>query len=262
MSPGRVTPKGELIRLSQMLRHGLSYLAIAISISACTSVLTEDGSLRSQAPIALNYPLTYQSYAQSVEHWRLIARETAKRLSAIYSSQAPIAIIVRGDISHESEFEAAYNDILLTEMVQMGIRVADNAKDCIPASTGCLRIKTAVQLVEHDPRRFVRAPPGDYLERSIGPGVIGLASWGISQATGPVGGLLSGLASLAVGKVAEQEIGSGEAKHTPNTEILVTTTVKRRDVVEYAVQGVYYIPPSEARDYIHKRGRTIEVTNQ
>jgi hypothetical protein len=205
------------------------------------------GCAQSPIPVAGNFDLTEQKKVRSAGHWQIIAqsaaRETLKMLDeAGAASNGRLAVV---SPEKSTSFEKAFHEMLTTELVRSGRRVATGGQNV-------LQVSYTVQLVEHKSHRPQFAP-GRYTKLAAGVGVIyGLRNQHIDAA-------LAG--ALAFAGVADY-VASTDAGGPTHTELVLTTSASTPDQILTRKTDVYYIEDLDKTLFKPEPGKTMNVVNQ
>lgn len=204
-------------------------------------------SCTSQIPVATNYPYTEQQKMQAPYHWEVLATEVvwhleqSKKISssmplfvvprfhlpskedpAIWTATKPLAVADESDRLITIPFKRAYQNYLITQLVNAGYNVVDDSR------AAELLMTFDVQLVKHNDRP-VRSP--DIISK--------------------IGRVLAGSADGAY-------IGIEASPY----EVVITTSVKRGNVYVMSHTGTYYINTPLWDSNYALQGKIMEVVNQ
>lgn len=220
-------------------KYILAGLLIVIStfLASCTS----------QIPVATNYPYTEQQKMQAAHHWEVLAGDVVEQLAqndvvskttplfvapkfyvrrkenpVIWTAANPLTKVDESDRFVTIPFKRAYHNFLITELVKAGYNVVDIDE------TEAMRMTFDVQVVKHNGR--------------------------------PVCGphLISVLGRLLAGGLD----GAYEDIEATEYEVIITTSVKHRNVYLMSHTGIYYIPKPAWDDNYQLQGTVVEVVNQ
>lgn len=184
----------------------------------------------SEAPLATNFPTTKQPKLQAASHWNVIANDVAKRMAARIE---PKRVLYVNQSSTKTPFDRAFSTQLISALVAEGFVVNKTAQ-------GALNVDIDTQAV-----RFTANRP--QYKHAGTPTTLTAGVWALRQ------GEATGAAALAAAIVAADaytwfraEFATGE---TPQTEIIVTTSVS--DSSRYVARdtNVYYVADSDSRLY-------------
>jgi hypothetical protein len=198
---------------------------------------------QSQVPLASTYDLTYQKKMQSAYHWQVLAKDVADQVS-LRSASLPRTIAVEPE-GPATTFSTALDDMLITELVNRGFAVRDEAD----ADTLVLRYKT--QIISHDSDRFVRPPPGS---------IVALTAGVLAVRQVLIGAWDSGQAAVVAGAGAVgADVVSGAVTDVTDTEVIVTTSLLRVGAYVARYTDFYYVPDAEAGLY---QGEAEQAANK
>lgn len=212
-------------------------LFVSVFLTSCTS----------QMPIATNYPYTEQQKMQAAHHWEVLAADVVRQLeqSNKISKSTPIFVVPKFYLPDEEDptiwtatepltmadetdrlitipFKRAYQNYLITQLVNAGYNVVDNDGAAI------LQITFDIQLVKHNDRR-VRGPH-----------------------------IISMLDRLLAGSADGAYIGVEASKY----EVIITTSVKSKNMYVMRHTNVYYINEPRWDGNYALQGSIMEVVNQ
>lgn len=195
------------------------------------------GACMSQVPVATTYPVNYQKKMQAAHHWDVLAADVANRLHdnlivSGLSQDRPVALSVQHP-KYTSEFGLAFHNLLITHLLEKGFIMSENPAGGMPVSYD-------IQVVTHKDRGFIRPTPG--LFTALTGTVLVLRDVADSQ---------SAAAATMLGAVA-LDVASGFVTDTPNSEIIVTTSVMCEDRYVSRVRDIYYVSDNNVDQYIAK----------
>lgn len=209
-----------------MKRSMIPLCALALAVTALM------GCAQSPIPVSGNFELTEQKKVRSAGHWQIVAKD-AVRESLTMLDKAGVASNAHIALSapvKPTEFEAVFHELLTTELVRSGRRVATTG------NTNALQLGYKAQLVVHNSPRphFV---PGMYTALTAGVyALYGLRTEHLDAKL--VGGL--GLAGLA-------DVGASMNSGGPTaTELILTTSASTPDQILARKTDVYYIENVDA----------------
>lgn len=189
----------------------------------------------SQVPVPTTYPLTYQQKMQAAHHWDVLASDVAQRLGAALNSlgaEDTLVLHVR-PADELSVFGRAFYNLLATQLMQQGFGVS------VDPAEASLEVLYDVQVVTHNDRGFIRPTPGLFTGLTAGVLVLReLATSSVPEA-----------AALA-GAVAA-DIGTGYITGpTPDSEVIITTSVMSGNRFVTRISDLYYISDNNTKQYI------------
>jgi len=191
------------------------------------------GGCASQVPLAVNHPLSTQLKVKSSHHWDVLADDVAAQTAAFLERDSRNEGALKGKPvflappQHGSAFDRAFQNFLVTRMVNRGMKVSTWNGDGIELSY-------ETQLVRHESPRFAHAP-GTLTALTAGVWVVRELVLG-SFAAFPGGLGLAALADWGVGKFAGAP---------GKTELIVTTSIASEHRFVFRKSDVYYL---EAED--------------
>ncbi|HMW28622.1 MAG TPA: hypothetical protein PKE44_03525 [Plasticicumulans sp.] len=198
----------------------LAALAAAATLGAC-----------SQVPMPESYPLSYQKKMQAAHHWDLLAMHVAQRLSTQLPSDRPVSLYVTPP-RPVTTFDYALHDLVVTHLVSLGFGVS-----AVPMH-GALQVDLKTQVVQHT-CRDMRPQPGSFVAVGGAAALGGLAARSTHAAMG------AGAILLTAG-----EFLSGGIYETPNTEIIVSTSVMDGPMYRTRLRDIYYVSDENVAQYL------------
>ena len=191
----------------------------------CCAVAALAGCAMSPIPIAENFQLTTQKKVRSAGHWNLLSHDVVEQTVASLekSGAAPQSTINVPMPTNASDFDRAFHEFLITELVQRGWHVIT------PGNHAMLTLNYQTQIVTHYSERphFV---PGMFTSITAGLYVLHNAS--------PAGAALGLAGALDYGS----SVSSGGPTHT---ELVLTTTVTGAGRYISRKTDVYYVEESD-----------------
>lgn len=197
----------------------------------------------SPAPVAQNFPVSYQKVARTAHHWDVVAEDVvAQTLQSIAEKpqlQGRGIFVAKG---RNTAFDTAFREFTITRLVASGASVGVCKMDN-KASSGFsidgpdVEIKYDTQLVRHG-ANIPDYQPGRYTLLTAGVAVIRNVILGGDSTTGVIGGVALG--EWLAGHVATQT----------NTEIIVTTTISEHNRFVVRKSDIYYVPDADAQLFI------------
>ena len=204
-------------------------------------------SCTSQIPVATNYPYSEQQKMQAPHHWDVLASEVVSQLRqnntisnsmpifvvpkfhlpskedpAIWTATKPLAIADESDRLVTIPFKRAYQNYLITQLVNAGYNVVDDSK------AAELLITFDIQLVKHNDRP-VRSPD-----------------------------IISKFGRVFAGSADGAYIGIEASPY----EVVITTSVKKSSTYVMSHTGTYYIDKPLWDSNYALQGKTMEVVSQ
>lgn len=198
---------------------------VAMAVAALT------GCAQSPIPVSGNFQLTEQKKVRSAGHWQIIAADAAQETIKMLDSSGVAANARVSLVSPEkpTEFDKVFHELLTTELVRSGRRVA-------PDNGNALQLSHKAQLVVHNSPRphFV---PG--IHTMVAAGIFAL--YGLRNQhmdTQLVGGL--GVTG------ATDYVSSINSGGPTATELVLTTSAGTPDQILSRKTDVYYIENADA----------------
>lgn len=195
-------------------------------------------------PVATQFPQVYQGKLRAAAHWQVVANKEAELLS---QKLPDILVGFSTDPSlnddNNSDFAVAYRHMLTSSLLENGLAVKD--------SKGDFDLSYHIQVIEHDLRGQSQLPAGFW---SAATGVGFLIAHAIDNWNSPE--LI--LVPIAVALDAYNYLNSdSDWWRTINTEIVLTTAVRRDSQILYSNTSVYYFESSDRQ--LYDRGRSFEI---
>jgi len=205
------------------------------------------GACMSQVPVATTYPVTFQKKMQAAHHWDVLTADVANRLrdNLIGSGEPqgrPVALNVQQP-RYNSEFGIAFHNLLITHLLEQGFVMSENPAVGLP-------VVYDIQVVNHKDRGFIRPTPG--LFTALTGAVLVLRD--VSDTHSPAAATMVGAVAL--------DVASGFVTDTPNSEIIVTTSVMNGDRFVSRVRDIYYVSDNNVDQYIAKVPVPAPVTTR
>lgn len=212
-------------------------LFVSISSVSCTS----------QIPVATNYPYAEQQKMQAAHHWQVLAADVVnqmkqggripkdasffvvsefyppdKKAPTVRTTAAPLTVADKPCRLATIPFKRAYRSYLITQLVNAGYNVVGDAM------VAKLVITFDIQLVEHNDRA-VRSPD-----------------------------IISRIGRLFAGSID----GAYEGVDATKYEVIITTSVKDRDIYVMSHTNTYYINAPLWNNNYTTQGKVMEVVDQ
>ena len=194
------------------------------------------GACMSQVPVATTYPVTYQKKMQAAQHWDVLSADVAQRLhdnliASDLSQGRPVALSLQRP-KYTSEFGIAFHNLLITHLMNRGFIMSENPNEGLPVSYD-------IQVITHKDRGFIRPAPGTFTALT---GAVMV----VRDAADHSAALSNMLGAVAL------DVATGFLTDTPNSEIIVTTSVMREDRYISRVRDIYYVSDNNVDHYIAK----------
>lgn len=196
-------------------------MAISVAIAGCATT-------HSEAPLATNFPTTKQPKLQAAAHWNVIAGDVAKQVAASLKDRPALYV---SQAREKSDFDRAFGNQLITALVAEGFAVR---KD----SAGALIVDIDAQAVQFSAQR----PRYDYAGTAT---VLTAGVWALHNATA-ASAAAAGIVAADAYFWFRSEFATGA---TPQTEIVVTTSVSDSERYLARNTSVYYVADADADLY-------------
>lgn len=185
----------------------------------------------SHAPRAVTYETTPQHKLQAVEHWRVLASETAERLRQAVNDREDLqSFPLMVEPPDATKFSVAFAELLKSELVSRGMQVAKQPEDGLVVEYDVMRVK------HHD--RDLNPPPGSWTALPLGIRVLHEIETSRDLLNILV---LTGLAADAV---------DGYLATESENELLVTVSLARDNRYVLHTSSIYYIHDPDLLHYI------------
>ena len=215
----------------------------------CAAILL--GGCTASIPEPVNFPYSQQQKIQASQHWQVLADDLANRInneliltdhinSAVYIKSACNEKSNPCNSNQKSSFNEAFNDLLITSMVNYGIPTRDNKKK------GTLEIGYKVQVVHHTAKRI----------RTLQPGIL----TAVSAAIVVLRDAPTELLFLATGAMAD--IANTNLTFNGQYEVIITTSIVDKDKYLFRASDIYYINDKDFWQYQNTafRAKTIQLS--
>lgn len=197
----------------------------------CCAVAALAGCAMSPIPVAENFQLTTQKKVRSAGHWSLLSRDVVEQtLNSLENAGAtPQTTLYVALPANAADFDLAFREFLITELVQRGRRV-------LSTDTAVLTLNYQTQIVKHNSERpnFV---PGRVTALTGGLYVM----YGLNQLS--TDALAAGVLGLAG---AADYAASASTGGPTSTELILTTTVTGAGRYMSRKTDVYYVEQSDS----------------
>ena len=195
---------------------------------ACTAVLAGCATPYSEAPLATNFPTSKQVKLQAAAHWNTIASDVARHVSADLKDKPALYV---NQASVKTDFDRAFSNQLISALVQEGLVVQK-------APAGALSLDIDTQSVQFSANR----PQYNYAGTAT---VLTAGVWALHKAS-PAGAASAGIIAADAYQWFRSEFASGA---TPQTEIIITTSVSDSHRYLARQTSVYYVADADQRLY-------------
>ncbi len=210
-------------------------LALAAIVVGCATPYSE-------APFATNFPTTKQLKVQAASHWNTIAGDVATQIASKLADRRPLYVT---QSVTKSPFDRAFGNQLISALISGGHTVLKN-----PA--GALTVEVDTQVVSFSSTRPQYRHTGTATALTAG-------VWALHVGEATAG---AALASAIIATDAytwfQSEFASGA---TPQTEIIVTTSISDGNQYLSRNTSVYYVADSDKILYeaVDVSSRSIKV---
>lgn len=221
------------------------------SYLSCLFALLLIGGCSGRIPEPIAYPYSQQQKMQASHHWQVLAGDLANRINneLITTDNMSKNVSVKETCGNEatpcdpneiSTFSEAFRDLLITDLVALGIPTKQQKDE------ETLEILYKVQIVRHNTDR----------SRSLQPGVL----TAISAAIVVLRDAPSNLVTLAIG--AASDVANANMTISGHYEIIITTSMVSNGKYLFRASDIYYI---NDKDFWHyqdhpPRAKTIKLT--
>lgn len=199
----------------------------------------------SPAPVAENFPLSYQKVARTAHHWDVVADDVvAQTLDAIGRLPQLQGRALTVTPTRNTAFNTAFREFMITHLVSSGAQVgvcrtAKASGHGFQAEGAEVQVHYDTQLIVHG-KDVPNYAPGRFTALAAGVAVMRNA-WLDNE---------TNAALLAAGALAD--LGLGHAARPPRTEIIVTTSITDQNRFVARKSDIYYVPDADARLFIQK----------
>ncbi|MFP4108651.1 MAG: hypothetical protein ACLFT1_06180 [Desulfonatronovibrio sp.] len=218
-----------------LLTFYMSGCASRSSEPTVSSEQTASEPVASQVPVPAAYPLNTQPKMQAMHHWEVLAEDVVSRISgflevSVFETYYPVYVAAGGT----TPFEKAFYDLLITKMVEKGIRVSRNRNEAMVLSFDLHMVRHSKRTIMTREGVFKSLVPGMFVQRQS-PEMNTSASIRLNEL-----------------HVAQSRINVDSGKfthHVPNVEIMVTTSLTRNDNYIVRDSSIYYINDADWGNY-------------
>lgn len=206
----------------------MALLPILLLLSSCLG----------RIPEPVDYEFSEQQKMQAAHHWNVLAKDVANRVNneLIINDHLEKSVFIRSTCGDEdlpctpyetSTFEEAFRDLLITDLVNLGVPVKQQSDD------ESVTVHYKVQLVYHRSHRVRTVRPG--LMTALTTGIMVLRNMPHEIST---------IAAAAAIDVANQNI----VNHS-RYEVIITTSMIMGDTYFYRGSDIYYINDKDSFHY-------------
>ncbi|NWG32755.1 MAG: hypothetical protein HXY29_14870 [Rhodocyclaceae bacterium] len=184
----------------------------------------------SEAPLATNFPTMKQEKVQAAAHWDIIAKDVATRITARLPEKRPLHVVQKPG---ESAFDRAFSNMLISSLVANGQTVLRQPADA-------LSIEVDTQVVGFSANR----PQYKYVGAAS---ALATGLWALDGVEATAAGAATALVFAGDAYAwFRSEFATGE---TPQTEIIITTSVNDGNRYLSRHTSVYYVADSDRALY-------------
>jgi len=215
----------------------IKLLATGAGIALLTACTT------SPIPVSENFPLTVQPKVRSAGHWNLLSQDVVRQTLQSMMKVGTTSHLFVSLPPNASEFDKAFREFLITELVKAGRIVQQNPD-------GAIELSYKTQMVRHESPR-PHYVPGQFTMITAGLyAMYGLRYEHLDSKL--VGGL--GLAASA------DTIASINSGGPTNNELILTTTVATGGRFLARKTDIYYIEDADAQLFSGLRADAAALT--
>jgi hypothetical protein len=195
-------------------------------------------------PIATQFPQIYQGKLRAAAHWQVVADREAELLSKeLPDVLLGFSVDPMHNSDDNSDFAVAYRHMLTSSLLENGLAVKD--------SNGDFDLSYHIQVIEHDLRGQSQLPAGFW---SAATGMGFLIASAIDNWNNPELMLVPIAVALDAYNYSNAD---SDWWRTINTEIVLTTAVRRGPRILYSNTSVYYFESSDRQ--LYDGGRSFEI---
>lgn len=202
----------------------------------------------SPAPVAQNFPISYQKVARTAHHWDVVADDVvAQTLQVITEKQQLQGRGIYVPAANNTAFNGAFRDFLITHFVDRGANVS--VCRMVDSKTGFALDAPDIE-VQYDTRVISHSGHMPNYE----PGILTILASGVAVLRNAIespwsrGSANAGL----IGAAVLGDVALGHAASTTRTEIVVTTTIAERNRFVMRRSDIYYVPDADAKLFFQR----------
>lgn len=219
-------------------------MTVVLSLVGCAIGTT------SQVPIASTYEYTTQQKMQAARHWDVLAEDVASRLNEHINKSSVAGRTINVISGNNSSFQDAFEDLLITQMVNQGLDIRDN-------NNGRLKLKFKTQVISHTDRGYVRSPHDTHTKLALlATGV--WAAINIANNSSAVKDAL--IATGVIGAGVGMDATAGNIASISNKEVIINVSLMDGDKYIMRKTGIYYINEPDDSHYIKPKKRIPVVS--
>lgn len=200
------------------------YLNFAWLTLFSVAALTGCASYFDGRPRAGVIAVSEQAKLQSASHWQIVADDIASQISkTLKSRNLPATPLWVPPAAQQSKFSSVFASQLRSGLLRQGVSVSDGKESA-------LEVSITVEDVRHG------------VQRRYAPGTLTALTAGILVLRDAVlGDINPGGAIAAIGIGSDIALSVREAQKIPNTEIVLTTAIKKDGLFIVHKTDVYYV---------------------
>ncbi|AKU09954.1 hypothetical protein AzCIB_0049 [Azoarcus sp. CIB] len=199
----------------------------------------------SPAPVAQNFPISYQKVARTAHHWDVVADDVVSQTLQEVSTKAQLqgrALIVAP--ARNTAFNTAFREFMITHLVTAGAQVSVCKMDV--ATGRGFQADGQVVEIQYDSQLIVH---GNDVP-NYAPGRLTALAAGVAVIRNAVFDNETNAALLAAGALSD--FGLGHAARPTRTEIIVTTSITDQNRFVTRRSDIYYVPDADAQLFIQR----------
>lgn len=215
-----------------------------VAIGGCSHFAENNPT--AEFPIAEQFPQIYQGKLRSAAHWSLIAQNEAKLVSeALPNTLVGYSFDPVHESPNNSDFAVSYHHMLTQGLLANGMAVKDK--------NGDLDLSYHIQVVEHSNRFQSELPAGFFTGLTAAGYFIAHA---VDHWSNPELAAIPFLIGLDIFNFNNSDSAWWR---TINTEIVLTTAVRRGEQILYSNSSVYYLHSTDRA--LYDGGSVFEVVS-
>jgi len=214
----------------------MALLVVAGCVHTWKMPVKSDDPVASQVPVPTAYAISTQQKMQAVHHWGVLAEDVSNQVAMAldgnpYHEDLRIYVVPSGT----TPFEKAFRELLITQIVQKGIKVSNT-----PGTHA--HLSTDIQMVRHHSKKLY-SPEGVY--RTLRPGLY------VRDMPALAGDHKKEVKYHV--KDSEIYVDAGLYSHEyPRNEIMITSSLTYDNDYMVRTSSIYYIDDPEWWQYMHK----------
>ncbi|MCF6354978.1 MAG: hypothetical protein L3J26_07715 [Candidatus Polarisedimenticolaceae bacterium] len=205
-------------------------MVVMLSVTGCAIGPT------SQVPIATTYEYTTQQKMQAAHHWDVLAEDVALRLKEHINELSVAGRTINVISDNNSPFHDAFEDLLITQMVNQGLDIRDN-------NHGALKLKFNTQVIRHSDRGYIREKAGLFTTAAL----VGTGVWAAINVVN--GKRDAGIAGALIGSGVIADLFTGDIATISNKEVIINVSLMDGDKYIMRKTGIYYINEPDDSHY-------------